>query len=159
MDLDITFSNEGDQSLSQYFDTIESLYTHTLQHTKQKDTMYEVSLTIVDEKMIREINKMYRQKDTVTDVISFAFLDDNMIIYPDDMPIPLGEIYICDQKIYEQAEAYGHSVSREFHFLALHGLLHLLGYDHMTEDDEIAMFQLQDEILEELGYKRSENNG
>lgn len=153
--LELNFTNvTGDAKLDQYIETVEELFEQALIHTGNEDKMYEMSLSIVDEEMIQTINREYRQKDAVTDVISFAFLDDNEIIYPEGMPIPLGEIYICDKRMYEQAESYGHGVKREFHFLALHGLLHLLGYDHMTENDEKKMFQLQDEILNRLGYER-----
>lgn len=159
MYLEINFSNETENTeLESYFPTVQALYEYTLKHTGN-DKMYEVSISIVDEKMIQNINREYRNKDAVTDVISFAFLDDTDIQYPDDMPIPLGEIYICDKRMYEQAEDYGHGVNREFHFLALHGLLHLLGYDHMNEADETVMFNLQEEILTTLGYERVDYNG
>lgn len=153
--LDLTYTNTtSDTTLDQYFPTIEKMFEHALKTTNNNDRSYEMSMTIVDEPTIQDINRDYRQKDAVTDVISFAFLDDDEIVYPDGMPIPLGEIYICRERMYEQAEDYGHGLEREFHFLALHGLLHLLGYDHMTEADEKIMFALQETILDELGYKR-----
>lgn len=158
MHLEIDFSNEtANKTLDSYFETIQSLYEYALSHTGH-DKMYEVSITLVDEALIQQINREYRNKDAVTDVISFAFLDDDNIQYPDGMPIPLGDIYICDQRMYEQAEEYGHSVEREMHFLALHGLLHLLGYDHIKKEDEVIMFSLQDEILTALGYERVNNH-
>lgn len=159
MNLEIDFSNEtSNVELEAYFPSIKELYEYTLKYTKHLK-MYEVSVNVVNAAMIQEINRQYRDKDAVTDVISFAFLDDDSLIYPEDMPIPLGDIYICDERLYEQAEEYGHSIQREFHFLALHGLLHLLGYDHMTEMDEVKMFNLQDEILTQLGIERVVRNG
>lgn len=153
--LDLTYTNTtSDKTLNQYLVTIEKMFEYTLSYTKHDNHSYEMSMSVVDEQTIQDINRDYRQKDEVTDVISFAFLDDDTISYPKDMPIPLGEIYICRERMYEQAEEYGHGIEREFHFLALHGLLHLLGYDHMTEADEKIMFTLQDEILDKLGYKR-----
>lgn len=158
MSLEIYFSNETENDeLSQYFSTIQKLYEYTLKHVEDSHS-YEVSVNIVNEEMIQNINRDYRLKDTVTDVISFAFLDDSNISYPEGMPIPLGEIYICDQRMYDQAVEYKHSVERELHFLALHGFLHLLGYDHLSVDDERIMFQLQDEILVQLGYERMNLN-
>ena len=109
-----------------------------------------VSVSIVDNRYIHKINKKYRHIDRPTDVISFAFLDnennyDKILFSPG--PVVLGDIYISLEKAKEQAEEYGHSLHRELSFLFVHGLLHLLGYDHMNEEDEKVMFQLQEEIL------------
>lgn len=113
-----------------------------------------VSVSIVDNRYIHKINKKYRHIDRPTDVISFAFLDsennyDKVLFSPG--PVVLGDIYISLEKAKEQAEEYGHSLLRELSFLFVHGLLHLLGYDHMNEEDEKEMFQLQEEILSEKG--------
>jgi len=113
-----------------------------------------VSVSIVDNRYIHKINKKYRHIDRPTDVISFAFLDsennyDKVLFLPG--PVVLGDIYISLEKAKEQAEEYGHSLHRELSFLFVHGLLHLLGYDHMNEEDEKEMFQLQEEILSEKG--------
>ena len=113
-----------------------------------------VSVSIVDNRYIHKINKKYRHIDRPTDVISFAFLDsennyDKVLFSPG--PVVLGDIYISLEKAKEQAEEYGHSLHRELSFLFVHGLLHLLGYDHMNEEDEKEMFQLQEEILSEKG--------
>ena len=109
-----------------------------------------VSVSIVDNRYIHKLNKKYRQIDRPTDVISFAFLDnennyDKILFSPG--PVVLGDIYISLDKAKEQAEEYGHSLHRELSFLFIHGLLHLLGYDHMKIEDEKVMFQLQEEIL------------
>ena len=109
-----------------------------------------VSLTFVDNKYIHKINKKYRHIDRPTDVISFAFLDaedsyDKILFSPG--PVVLGDIYISLEKAKEQAEEYQHSLDRELCFLFVHGLLHLLGYDHMTNEEEKEMFALQDQIL------------
>lgn len=113
-----------------------------------------VSVSIVDNRYIHKINKKYRHIDRPTDVISFAFLDsennyDKVLFSPG--PVVLGDIYISLEKVKEQAKEYGHSLHRELSFLFVHGLLHLLGYDHMNEEDEKEMFQLQEEILSEKG--------
>lgn len=100
---------------------------------------------LVDEKMIQDINREYRNIDKVTDVISFAFEDNDKKSY-NNIRI-LGEIYICIPRMKMQAEEYGHSETRELSFLAVHGLLHLLGYDHMDKEDEKVMFGKQELIL------------
>lgn len=117
----------------------------------------EVSITFVDNDRIKEINKEYRDKDRVTDVISFALeeLGEGEIeIIGADMPRFLGDIIISIPRTKEQAEEYNHSFERELGFLSVHGLLHLLGYDHMNEEDEKVMFGKQDEILQSYGLHR-----
>ncbi|MCC5895847.1 MAG: rRNA maturation RNase YbeY [Alkalibacterium sp.] len=120
----------------------------------------EVSITVVSNEKIREINKEYREKDQVTDVISFAIEDDEEDLFKefdmDGITIPrdLGDIFISYDKAVEQANEFGHSVERELGFLMVHGFLHLNGYDHMTAEDEKIMFSLQEEILKEYGLKR-----
>ena len=112
----------------------------------------EFNIIIVDNDRIHEINREYRDVDRETDVISFA-MEDNMDIKYEDFRL-LGDIYISIDKCYSQAEEYGHSRVREICFLATHGILHLLGYDHMNEDDEEKMFSLQNELLDGFDIKR-----
>ncbi|RBW70510.1 rRNA maturation RNase YbeY [Bacillus taeanensis] len=117
----------------------------------------EVSLTFVTDERIQEINREYRDKDQPTDVISFALEEqgeDEMMIVGADMPRILGDIIISIPRIQEQADAYNHSFERELGFLAVHGFLHLLGYDHMTEEEEKEMFQRQKDILNQYGLTR-----
>lgn len=120
----------------------------------------EVSVTFVDDNKIREINKEYRNKDTATDVISFAIQEDEDEFsfqwseLDKSLPIDLGDLFISIERAAEQAQDYGHSFERELGFLALHGFLHLNGYDHMTEEDEKEMFDLQKKILKEYGLER-----
>ena len=111
-----------------------------------------LNIVIVDNKKIQEINKLYRNKDAVTDVISFAFEEVKDVDY-DDVRF-LGEIYISYERCKEQASEFGHSVKREFCYLAVHGLLHLLGYDHIKEEDKKVMRALEEEILNEYDIKR-----
>ncbi len=125
---------------------------------KQKvEAHSEVSITFVSNERIQEINREYRDKDKPTDVISFAMEElgeGEVELIGADMPRVLGDIIISIPKAIEQAEEYGHSFLRELGFLAVHGFLHLLGYDHMTEEEEKKMFTLQKEILDEYGLKR-----
>ena len=101
---------------------------------------------------IHEMNRDYRGVDRVTDVISFAFEDNNDLVYNDIRM--LGDIFICIPQMKRQAVEYGHSEKRELAFLAVHGILHLLGYDHMNEEDEKVMFALQELILDGQNIKR-----
>lgn len=112
----------------------------------------EFNIIIIDNERIHEINNMYRGVDRETDVISFA-LEDNKDVEYKDFRL-LGDIYISIEKCYQQAEEYGHSREREICFLATHGILHLLGYDHMEPDDEKEMFDLQNKLLDGYNVKR-----
>ncbi|WP_025784786.1 rRNA maturation RNase YbeY [Sporosarcina sp. D27] len=118
----------------------------------------ELSVTFLDDDAIKQVNRDYRGKDQPTDVISFALEEEGegeaAIIGADDMPRHLGDLLISVETAQRQAVDYGHSVERELGFLALHGFLHLLGYDHMTENDEKKMFGRQDEILKSFGLER-----
>jgi probable rRNA maturation factor len=117
----------------------------------------ELSVTFVDNKRIQEINREYRDKDTPTDVISFALEDrgeGETEIIGGEVPRHLGDIIISVPKAIEQAAEYEHSLKRELGFLAVHGFLHLLGYDHMNDDDEQVMFSKQTEILTKYGLVR-----
>ena len=109
------------------------------------------NILIVDDEEIHKINKEYRNVDRVTDVISFALEDNLDIVLPERM---LGDIYISIDRARVQAIEYNHSLKRELCFLALHGLLHLLGYDHMKKEDEDIMFSRQEMILNELQITR-----
>ncbi|MCC2928446.1 MULTISPECIES: rRNA maturation RNase YbeY [Bacillus] len=118
----------------------------------------EVSVTIVTNEDIQQINKEYRGKDTPTDVISFALEEegeDEVEIVGAEMPPVLGDIIISADRTREQAEEYNHSFKRELGFLAVHGFLHLLGYDHMTKEEEEEMFTKQKDLLDAYGLKRS----
>ncbi|MCR5079656.1 MAG: rRNA maturation RNase YbeY [Bacilli bacterium] len=110
---------------------------------------YEVDVSLVDDKTIQEINRDYRNIDRVTDVISFAFNDDKSDLgkISGDCPRLLGEIFIDIPQALRQAKEIGNSSAREISFLFVHGLLHLLGYDHMKKEDEEIMFPLQERIL------------
>lgn len=141
--------NETDTVLEE-LDGLKDLLEFALKY--QNLTNIDFNVILVSEDKIHEINKEYRGIDRPTDVISFA-LEDNKDIEYDNYRL-LGDIYICDKKVLDQAKEYGHSVKRELSFLAVHGLLHLLGYDHMKPEDEKVMFGLQEEILDKYGIKR-----
>ncbi len=137
-----------------------------LTHLSQPSEQLEVSVSFVGEDEIRELNKEYRNNDNVTDVLSFPAVEnpDRGVINveehaadlnPETWLLNLGDIIICLPRAKAQAKEYGHSLKREVAFLALHSLLHLLGYDHMIPEDEQQMTALQTEILDKLNIKRT----
>jgi len=120
-------------------------------------------LTVTDEETIRDVNRRFRQIDSVTDVLSFPALevklpfDFNDYPYDVDMAtgeLSLGEIMICHSRMLEQSREYGHSETRECCYLLAHGLLHLLGFDHVDEQDKTVMREKEEEILSALGITR-----
>ena len=141
--------NETDQNNIE-IEELKKIVEYTLKYQKVENSILNV--IIVNEDKIRELNKNYRNKDSVTDVISFALEDDDTFIKTDIRV--LGDIYICFKRAMEQAVNYNHSLKRELSFLTVHGILHLLGYDHMNEKDEKVMFGLQERILSEYGIQR-----
>ena len=151
--LTVDFIDDNAQIDARHLPEIERLLIFA---AKQEgiDEEAEVAVSFVDENEIQAINKAYRNKDAVTDVISFALEEGEDDFEMPDEPRVLGDIIICVKRALEQAEEYGHSFERELGFLSLHGLLHLLGYDHMNEADEARMFGRQDEILDAFGLRR-----
>ncbi len=131
------------------YNYLKKVIKRTMKHENVKNAYF--SIIFVDADEIQNINKEYRGIDKVTDVISFAFEDNEKIKSKIRV---LGDIYICIPRMIEQAENYGHSLKRELSFLTVHGLLHLLGYDHMEKEDEKVMFDLQERILNEEGITR-----
>ena len=127
--------------------TYEKLITKVFKTINSKK---EFNIIFVDKDEIQRINKEFRKIDRVTDVISFALCDDEDIIQTKE----LGDIFICLDRAFEQAEEYGHSVEREVAFLSVHGYLHLCGFDHMTPEDEEVMFKKQDDILHAANIER-----
>ena len=136
------------KELEVYFKDIEEYYKKALEVLEISDD-FDLSLIIVGKTKIRSINKNYRNIDKVTDVISFAEIDSDDYDYLCD-EVNLGDIFINVDRVKSQAKKYNHSIKREFIFLFIHGLLHLLGYDHMEKEDEKIMFTLQDKIVGEL---------
>ena len=155
MEIDFIDEIDGHGKLAE--ELIQSLLSFAAKEEKlQEET--ELSVTFLSDEAIRQINRDYRQLDQPTDVISFALEEESEgeapIIGVKDMPRHLGDLLISVETATRQAEEYGHSVERELGFLALHGFLHLLGYDHMNQKDENEMFKRQDEILQSFGLPR-----
>lgn len=131
--------------------TVEKVLYSAIEHEKLTDVFF--NLIIVDNRYIHELNKNYRHIDRETDVITFALEDEDSIVLPSTERV-LGDIYISIDKAKAQAEEYGHSLLRELSFLAVHGFYHLLGYDHMEEDEAKIMFAKQEEVLSAYGITR-----
>ncbi|WP_252502915.1 rRNA maturation RNase YbeY [Sporosarcina sp. Marseille-Q4943] len=155
--LDIYFNDET----GKVTEDITQLVKDVLNHAAGMEELSghpEVSVTFVTDDEIRKINAEYRGKDKATDVISFALEEmtegEVAIVQEEGMPIVLGDIIISVETAARQSAEYGHDERREIGFLALHGFLHLLGYDHMTEEDEKEMFGRQKEILTSFGLER-----
>lgn len=113
----------------------------------------ELSVSIVTNDQIKQLNNQYRKKDVATDVLSFP-MEDAFIETEDNMPVLIGDIIISVEKVTEQSMRFNHSFERELIFLAIHGLLHILGYTHDTKVNEIQMFEKQEAILEEFKLER-----
>lgn len=142
--MEIGIFNQTDEKLDKELDELKDMLSDFCKREDLGNVIFNI--IIIDNPTIHKINKEYRDKDAPTDVISFALEDDKTVIEPDGVRI-LGDIYISIDKVYEQALEYGHSFKRELSFLAVHGLLHLLGYDHMEKSDEEVMFKKQEEVL------------
>ncbi|MFV0394575.1 MAG: rRNA maturation RNase YbeY [Coprobacillaceae bacterium] len=152
MNIDFTLLNE----VSSFSDDYEAVYLKIIQQTCTQLHIkedIEVSCILVDDERIHQINKEYRQMDRATDVISFA-MEDSKPLHVEGLPRCLGDIFISVEKAELQAKDYGHSMEREMCFLFTHGLLHLLGYDHMEEDEEKEMIAMQKKILDALQIER-----
>lgn len=139
----VNFFNESNIRTKEYEKLIKKVF-------KGINSKKEFNIIFVEKDEIQRINREFRQIDRVTDVISFALCDDKDIIQTEE----LGDIFICLERAFEQSVEYGHSKEREVAFLAVHGYLHLCGFDHMTKEDEEVMFKKQDEILHAANIER-----
>lgn len=142
--MEIGIFNQTNEKLDKELDELKDMLSDFCKREGLGNVIFNI--IIIDNPTIHKINKEYRDKDAPTDVISFALEDDKTVIEPDGVRI-LGDIYISIDKVHEQALEYSHSFKRELSFLAVHGLLHLLGYDHMEKSDEEVMFKKQEEVL------------
>lgn len=142
--------NQTDEEISE-LETVKDVLNYAIKKEKLENVIFNV--IIVDNNYIHELNKNYRHIDRETDVITFALEDEKDMVIPDDERV-LGDIYISIDKARSQAEEYGHSLLRELSFLAVHGFYHLLGYDHMTKEEEEVMFSKQEEVLHECNIER-----
>src|SRR5690625_4216189 len=137
-------------------DLLQQLLMYTAKEEKISEET-ELSISFVDNQKIKELNRNYRQQNRVTEVISFVMqelVEGAVGIIGETIPLVLGDIVISLDQAKVQANEYGHSLERELGFLIIHGLLHLLGYDHMNEEQEEVMFKKQNELLGGFGLER-----
>lgn len=153
----IEFIDETETVKEEHLQLINELLSFAADHESVTEDK-EISVSFVTNESIKSINKTYRNKDQVTDVLSFAMLETNeeeiLIKGIDEVDNMLGDIIISVERAKEQAEDFGHRYERELGFLALHGLLHILGYDHIESEDEVIMTKKQEEILDAFGLSR-----
>lgn len=126
---------------------IKTIVEQTLRGVREKLINCEISIHLVGESYIKKINKQYRGKDMITDVISFATQD---ISWGKQTEIDLGDLFICPKQIKRQAQDFEVDYQEEFKRILVHGVLHLCGFDHQTERDGKKMFALQERILKQL---------
>ncbi|MCI6091646.1 rRNA maturation RNase YbeY [bacterium] len=162
----IYLENEGDLELDLNYQEVAQRVGDAVLDYEQCPYESEVELLLTMDEEIREMNREFRDIDRATDVLSFpmiayespadfAFLEEDESCFdPDTGELMLGNIVISKQKVVEQAEEYGHTVEREYAFLIAHSMLHLLGYDHMEEEERAVMEKKQREILDGLGITR-----
>ena len=156
-----------------YNELIESAYKYALEILKVPCKELEVNISYVSSKTIREINKQFRNNDKTTDVLSFPTLleagvkDEQIIVnmltkdqFPFDINnesghIFIGDICICTSVVRKQAKSFENSLEREFVYMAVHGLLHLLGFDHMKDVDKQHMRQVEEKIMKKMNLERN----
>lgn len=152
--IEIDIQDETNELNSEQVNLVEKILNYAAEYENIPQGS-EVSVTFVDDQTIQSINLEYRNKDMPTDVISFALNDDvTDEIIDENIPNLLGDIIVSYPRTIQQAKEYGHSLDRELGFLVVHGFLHLLGYDHINENDEKEMFKRQEEILEAYGLQK-----
>lgn len=148
---------ENEQTTFPVTTELEELLKTTIETAlavEEFDPNVEVSLTFVSADGIQTLNDTYRQKNEVTDVLSFPQFSEEGWEAIDDEPIMLGDIVICLERADQQAKEFGHSFDREVAYLVCHSLLHLLGYDHMTDEDKRVMRSQEKEIMKAMGLER-----
>ncbi len=151
VEIDITYDIDN---LEEYLDEekIKSYVEHILKNEKENydEKSFYVSFLITNNKVIHKINKEYRNMDRPTDVISFAYNETE-----NEGPVEVvGDIIISIEKVREQAKEFGHGDKREFYYLLTHGMLHILGYDHMVDDEKAVMREKEERYLNDFGYER-----
>ncbi|MFV0504321.1 MAG: rRNA maturation RNase YbeY [Lachnospirales bacterium] len=147
----LLIENETTFSLEPYLKDIEKIILEVLEMENINKNV-EISLTIVCDNEMQTINKEHRGIDKTTDVLSFPMYTSFQLDFTNTLP--LGDIIISKDKLIEQSIQYNHSQKRELAFLITHSMLHLIGYDHMTNDEEVEMFQKQEKVLNKLNITR-----
>lgn len=137
-----------------YKKIIDCVYETCFKEENLYDYKIYISIILSSEKYIQEINSKYRKIDKVTDVLSFPMFEKNEIENAKENEEVLGDIIVCISKVEEQAKEYGHSFEREFAYMLVHGFYHLMGYDHIEEEDKKEMRAKEENILKKLNLER-----
>lgn len=136
-----------------FIETMEKAANLCLEREKVTNDNIEISITFVDDEEIRSINSQFRDVDKVTDVLSFPQFE-----FAEDIPntgmVALGDVVICEEQAHRQSEEFGHSFERELIYLFVHSMFHLLGYDHMEDDEEAQMRQAEEDVMNKLDILR-----
>jgi len=151
------------QENKEYEDIIKKVVEKCFKEEKLENSKLYISIILTTPEHIHKINKQYRSVDKETDVLSFPMfekneLDDKIKNQDFEYEDVLGDIVISIEKVKEQAEEYGHSFEREFSYMLVHGFYHLMGYDHIKEEDKAVMRPKEENILNQLGIRRDEMN-
>ena len=137
-----------------YKKIIDCVYETCFKEENLYDYKIYISIILSSEKYIQEINSKYRKIDKVTDVLSFPMFEKYDIENAKENEEVLGDIIVCISKVEEQAKEYGHSFEREFAYMLVHGFYHLMGYDHIEEEDKKEMRAKEENILKKLNLER-----
>ena len=148
---------------SKYEEIIKKVVEQCFKEENMEDSKLYISITLTTPEHIHEINKQYRNVDRATDVLSFPIfekeeIDEKIRTQDFEHEDVLGDIIISIEKVKEQAVEYGHSFEREFAYMLVHGFYHLMGYDHIQEEDKVIMRAKEEKVLEKLGIRRDEMN-
>ena len=148
---------------SKYEEIIKKVVEQCFKEENMEDSKLYISITLTTPEHIHEINKQYRNVDRATDVLSFPMFEkeeiDNKIAQKNfEYEDVLGDIVISIEQVEKQAKEYGHSFEREFAYMLVHGFYHLMGYDHIKEEDKVIMRPKEEKVLEKLGIRREEMN-
>ena len=147
-------SYEGIEQNEKYKKIINKVYEACFKEENLFDFDIYISVIISDEEYIKVVNSKYRGIDSVTDVLSFPMFEKNEIDEAKQSEEVLGDIIVCIPKVISQAEEYGHGFDREFAYMLVHGFYHLMGYDHMEENEKIEMRTKEENILKKVGFER-----
>lgn len=147
------YFEEGQVVTPEILEQMEKAAAYCLKQEGIDEARSEISVTFAEMEEIHQLNLQYRNVDSPTDVLSFPQFED-MNELPEEGEICLGDVVICSQKAREQAEEFGHSFERELLYLFVHSVLHLLGYDHMEEEEKKEMRQREEETMEQIGLSR-----
>ena len=146
---------------SKYEEIIKKVVEQCFKEENMENSKLYISITLTNPEHIHEINKQYRNVDRATDVLSFPMFEkeeiDNKIAQKNfEYEDVLGDIVISIEQVEKQAKEYGHSFEREFAYMLVHGFYHLMGYDHIEDDDKVVMRKKEEIVLNKLGITRDE---